>query len=221
MNINMKINQILITWKTKVNGPLKMFISFLVLKIGVLHSIEILQIWFGNPLIGACMPRIQTPQQTLSTSAGQWCHHRGHSTTCLDCRPCSSTITWADRGSMSSSAVPILTPDPGSVAASWTSMHQTLMPQSPLVSVSHSGAQRSPATNFPRGLGGRKRDQENLSICHQQVQQSFCIALAIEEFLQSLPILTSADKTAWRLSYSTHPKPGPQHPMQPGPCVHL
>lgn len=38
-------------------------------------------------------------------------------------------------------------------------------------------------------------------------------------FLQSLPILTSADKTAWRLSYSIHRKPGPQHPMQPGPCV--
>lgn len=38
------------------------------------------------------------------------------------------------------------------------------------------------ATNFPRGLGGRKRDQENLSICHHQVQQSFCIALAIEDF---------------------------------------
>lgn len=111
--------------------------------------------------------RIQAPQQTLSASAGQWGHHRGHSTTCLDSRPCSSTITWApDRSFVDAPQAPILTPEAGSVAAPWTLMHQTLMPQPPLVSVSHSGAQReSQLQILLGGLGGGGKEIKRTSAC--------------------------------------------------------
>ena len=46
------------------------------------------------------------------------------------------------------------------------------------------GTEGVSATNFP-GMGGRGwvwRDPEYFSTCHHQVQQSFCTALAIEDF---------------------------------------
>ena len=131
--------------------------------------------------------QIQAPQQTLSASAGQWGHHRGHSTTCLDCRPCNSTITWA----------PDHAPQTLRRCSADTHPHSRrwLCGRSVGVDASNTHATATSsvcepflctegvsATNFPRGLGGRKRDQENLSMCHQQVQQSFCTALAFEDF---------------------------------------
>lgn len=167
--------------------------------------------------------RIQAPQQTLSASAGQWGHHRGHSTTCLDSRPCSSTITWApDRSFVDAPQAPILTPEAGSVAAPWTLMHQTLMPQPPLVSVSHSGAQReSQLQILLGGLGGEEKRSREPQHVPPTSSTVLLHSLGNWRFLQSLPIPTSADKTVGTLSYCIHPEPGPQHPMQWGPCVHL
>ena len=88
------------------------------------------------------------------------------------------------------------------------------------------GTERVSATNFPgmgRGGAGCVCVERSGVLQHVLPSSSTVLlhCLGNWRFLQSLPILASADKTAWRLSCCIHPEPGPQHPMQRGLRVQL
>lgn len=112
--------------------------------------------------------RIQAPQQTLSASAGQWGHHRGHSTTCLDSRPCSSTITWApDRSFVDAPQAGTHPHSRGwlcgcSVDADASDTHATATSS---VCEPFRCTEGVSATNSPRGIGGGGKEIKRTSAC--------------------------------------------------------